>query len=69
MVQRMNGICLQGTPALRELKLQYYQLQIQYFANSKSYLDICRCYRAIYEDEQIAGDKAQWEPILKKICW
>jgi 26S proteasome regulatory subunit N5 len=41
------GTLLQGTPSLRELKIHYYQLLIQYHSHSDSYLEVCRCYKAI----------------------
>ncbi len=39
----------QGTPSLEELKLMYYRLLIRYHEHNNSYIDICRCYRSIYE--------------------
>ena len=39
----------QGTPSLPELKLLYYGLLIRYHEHSNGYVDICRCYKAIYE--------------------
>lgn len=41
----------QGTPSLEELKLMYYRLLIRYHEHNNSYIDICRCYRSIYEVE------------------
>lgn len=64
-----DGGVVQGTPSLRDLKIQYYRLLIRYHSHQDSYLEVCRCYKAIYEDEQVAADPAQWQPILKKICW
>lgn len=63
------AVVVQGTPTLRELKLQYYELLIRYHAHSNSYLDICRCYKAIFEDEGVAKDASLRKPILRKICW
>ncbi|KAL6767011.1 hypothetical protein ACKKBG_A38220 [Auxenochlorella protothecoides x Auxenochlorella symbiontica] len=50
-----------GTPSLEELKKQYYALMIRYHAHSGDYLEICRAYRAVYED----GDTET----LEKMCW
>ncbi|EIE19531.1 putative 26S proteasome regulatory subunit [Coccomyxa subellipsoidea C-169] len=58
-----------GTPSLPELKLMYYQLLIRYHEHNNSYIDICRCYRSIYEVPSIAEDPAKWGPVLKRICW
>lgn len=60
---------MQGTPSLRNLKIQYYELLIKYHSQHDSYLEICRCYKAIYEDEEVANDPEQWQAVLKKICW
>lgn len=59
----------QGTPELMELKVRYYQLSITYHAHNANYLEMCRCYRAIYETQSVADDADQWVPVLKKICW
>lgn len=40
----------QGTPSLEELKKKYYELMIRYHAHERDYLEICRAYRAIYEE-------------------
>jgi 26S proteasome regulatory subunit N5 len=39
----------QDTPSLAELKLLYYSLLIRYHEHANAYVDICRCYKAIYE--------------------
>lgn len=59
----------EGVPELHELKLTYYELMIRYYAQSNNYLEICRCYRAIYEADSVKDDQEKWEPILKRICW
>lgn len=57
-----------GTPSLPELKIMYYLLMIRYHSHHNSYLEICRCYQSIFEDQQ-SGDIATWGPVLQKICW
>lgn len=59
----------EDTPSLEELKLKYYQLLIRYHSHNNSYIDICRCYKAIYETDSIADDPEKWKPVLQKICW
>jgi hypothetical protein len=54
---------LQGIPSLGELKLRYYQLMITYHQHYHSYLEICRCYKAIYESDGVQDDPAQWGPV------
>ena len=60
---------LQGTPTLEQLKLKYYELMITYHANQNDHLEICRCFRAMYETPCIADDESKRLAVLKKICW
>lgn len=62
-------VAAEGTPTLNELKLQYYRLYIQYYQQEHNYLEICRCYRAIYDTESITSDKDAWQQVLKAVCW
>ncbi|KAL0344345.1 UNVERIFIED_CONTAM: 26S proteasome non-ATPase regulatory subunitA [Sesamum angustifolium] len=55
-------------PSLLELKKIYYQLMIS-IRSSNNYLEICRCYKSIYEIPSVKEDPAQWIPVLRKICW
>lgn len=54
---------MQDTPSLEELKLKYYELLIRYHSHNNSYIDICRCYKAIYDTDSIAEDPARWKPV------
>ncbi|CAO2826131.1 unnamed protein product [Amaranthus hypochondriacus] len=56
-------------PSLPELKRIYYELMIRYYKHHNDYLEICRCYKSIYEIPSIREDPGQWIPILRKICW
>ncbi|XP_073150913.1 26S proteasome non-ATPase regulatory subunit 12 homolog A-like [Henckelia pumila] len=56
-------------PSLLELKRIYYQLMIRYYSHSNDYLEICRCYKSIYEIPSVKEDTVQWIPVLRKICW
>ncbi|XP_073059123.1 26S proteasome non-ATPase regulatory subunit 12 homolog A-like [Primulina eburnea] len=56
-------------PSLLELKRIYYQLMIRYYSHSNDYLEICRCYKSIYEIPSVKEDTVQWTPVLRKICW
>ncbi|KAK4373602.1 hypothetical protein RND71_008986 [Anisodus tanguticus] len=56
-------------PSLLELKRIYYGLMIRYYFHNNDYLEICRCYKAIYEIPSVKEDPAQWIPVLRKICW
>ncbi|KAK3286175.1 hypothetical protein CYMTET_6256 [Cymbomonas tetramitiformis] len=60
---------LEGTPLLPELKLMYYELMIQIHKEANEYLDICRCYQAVYQDKAVADDATRWAPVLTKIAW
>ncbi|KAJ8451751.1 hypothetical protein Cgig2_007234 [Carnegiea gigantea] len=52
-------------PYLLELKRIYYELMIR----TTMTMELCRCYKSIYEIASIQEDLAQWIPILRKICW
>lgn len=54
---------LQGIPTLPELKLRYYELMITYHQHYHNYLEICRCYKAIYESDGVQADPALWQPV------
>ncbi|XP_044469103.1 26S proteasome non-ATPase regulatory subunit 12 homolog A [Mangifera indica] len=56
-------------PSLLELKRIYYELMIRYYSHNNDYLEICRCYKAIYEIPYIRENPDQWIPVLRKICW
>eukprot|EP00252_Welwitschia_mirabilis_P017915 TRINITY_DN3994_c0_g1_i1.p1 TRINITY_DN3994_c0_g1~~TRINITY_DN3994_c0_g1_i1.p1 ORF type:complete len:476 (-),score=111.90 TRINITY_DN3994_c0_g1_i1:148-1575(-) len=56
-------------PSLPQLKHMYYELMIRYYSHNNDYLEICRCYKAIYDIPSVKEDAAQWVPILRKICW
>ncbi|KAH1051830.1 26S proteasome non-ATPase regulatory subunit 12 A [Glycine max] len=40
---------LADIPSLPELKRIYYELMIRYYSHKNDYLEICCCYKAIYE--------------------
>lgn len=56
-------------PSLLELKRIYYELMIRYYSHNNDYLEICRCYKAIYDIPSVKENPAQWMPVLRKISW
>ncbi|EEF29610.1 conserved hypothetical protein [Ricinus communis] len=40
-----------------------------YYSHNNDYLEICRCYKAIYEIPSVKQNPAQWVLVLRKICW
>lgn len=56
-------------PTLLELKRIYYELMIRYYSHNNDYLEICRCYKAIYDIPSVKENPAQWMPVLRKISW
>ncbi|CAK9180539.1 unnamed protein product [Ilex paraguariensis] len=57
-------------PSLLELKRIYYELMIRFYSHSNDYLEICRCYKAIYETLYVKEDPARWIPVknLLHLC-
>ncbi|PON52283.1 Winged helix-turn-helix DNA-binding domain containing protein [Trema orientale] len=56
-------------PSLLELKRIYYEHMIRYYSHNNDYLEICRCYKAIYDIPFVKENPSDWIPILRKICW
>ncbi|KAL8133089.1 26S proteasome non-ATPase regulatory subunit 12 homolog A-like [Apium graveolens] len=56
-------------PSLLELKRIYYELMIRYYSHNNDYLEICRCYKSIYDIPTVKENSALWIPVLRKICW
>lgn len=44
-------------------------LSKRYYSHNNEYLEICRCYKAIYEIPSVKENPAEFIPILRKICW
>jgi hypothetical protein len=49
---------------------------IRYYLHSHNYLEVTRCYRAIYESPLVSGDAAKWKPVsshaagpARACCW
>jgi hypothetical protein len=36
---------------------------IQYHLHHAAYLEVCRCYKAIYESEGVQDDEKRWMPV------
>lgn len=58
-----------GTPPLEDLKLQYYACMIRYYSHNHDYLEMCRCYRAIYDTPSVQENRSKWQDALEKMCW
>ncbi|PON47796.1 Winged helix-turn-helix DNA-binding domain containing protein [Parasponia andersonii] len=56
-------------PSVMELKRIYYEHMIRYYSHNNDYLEICRCYKAIYDIPFVKENPSDWIPILRKICW
>jgi len=41
----------------------YYRLYIQYYQQEHNYLEVCRCYRAIYDTPSVLKDAQQWQSV------
>eukprot|EP00198_Chlamydomonas_reinhardtii_P003310 XP_001692646.1 predicted protein [Chlamydomonas reinhardtii] len=68
--EKIAFILEQGTPALPELKLRYYQLLIRYHVHNHNYLEVTRCYRSLYEAHLEGGAPADtYLPVLKAVVW
>ncbi|KAF1875575.1 hypothetical protein Lal_00006204 [Lupinus albus] len=50
-------------PTLLELKRIYYELMIRYYSHNNDYLEICRCYKSIYDIPSVKENSAEWIPV------
>ncbi len=41
----------------------YYQHMIRYYLHSHNYLEVTRCYKAMYESPLVAGEADKWKPV------
>lgn len=51
------------SPLSQDLKLRYYNLMIRMCQHSKSYLDICRHYRSIFDTPKIQAEEQAWKEV------
>jgi len=49
----------------QDLKLKFYALMIRYYSSESKYLDICKCYQAVYETPKVAEEENLWTNYLK----
>lgn len=59
----------EGTPSLEELKLEYYGHMVRYHLHAGEYLEVARCYKAIYDTPSVQEDPTRWPDVLRKVCW
>ena len=60
---------VEGTPDLEALKVIYYEHMTRYHASNGDYLEMCRCYLAVYETPTVAADPLRWKPLLQSAAW
>jgi hypothetical protein len=60
---------LQGLPSMEELKLKYYDLMIRYYGFYNNYLEMTRCYKAVYEVESVQADPNRWVEVSCYLCF
>jgi 26S proteasome regulatory subunit N5 len=51
---------------LQSLKLQFYNLAIQFYMNSNRYKDACKAYLHMFNTPLVQEDEKQWRPVLEK---
>lgn len=48
----------------QDLKIVYYEFMIRYWLHEEKYLDVCKCYLAIYNTPSIQADEQKWKAAL-----
>ncbi len=47
----------------QELKLTYYNLMVRYWSNQDDYLEIAKCYQAMYDTPKVKANPDQWKKV------
>jgi len=48
----------------QDLKIQYYEYMVRYWLHEKRYLDVCKCYLAIFNTPSVQADETKWKAAL-----
>merc|ERR1712039_90270 len=48
----------------QDLKVQYYEYMVRYWLHEKSFLDVSKCYLAMYNTAATQADEAKWKAAL-----
>jgi 26S proteasome regulatory subunit N5 len=51
----------------QDLKVRYYKLMIRYYTHEQNYLEICRCWHAIYDTPSIQENNTAWAEALESM--
>eukprot|EP00041_Stephanoeca_diplocostata_P005700 m.66477 g.66477 ORF g.66477 m.66477 type:complete len:452 (-) comp15949_c0_seq1:99-1454(-) len=51
----------------QDLKLRFYQLNIQVALHEAAYLDVCKYNREIFDTPSVQADEEQWKPALRDV--
>lgn len=50
-----------------DLKLRFYDLMVKYALNQKSYIDVCKYYRQIYDTKSVKDDPVKLSETLRNV--
>lgn len=56
-------------PSAHTLKRTYWSLMVRYYQHENDVLELCRCYKAMYDDALESEEEEEWKAYLKKVCW
>mmetsp|Transcript_144178 Transcript_144178/g.401694 ORF Transcript_144178/g.401694 Transcript_144178/m.401694 type:complete len:459 (-) Transcript_144178:169-1545(-) len=48
----------------QDLKIQYYEYMVRFWLHDKKYLDVCKCYLAIFNTPSVQADEPKWKGAL-----
>lgn len=51
----------------QDLKIRYYKLMIRYYTHEKDYLEICKCYHAIFDTPQVQENINAWSSAMENM--
>lgn len=50
---------------MSDLKIRFHTLMVEFYAHTHQYLDIFKCYQAIYRTDAVQNDASKWKEYLK----
>merc|ERR1712217_211474 len=55
---------LLGNDDLQDCKVKFYTYMVRYWSHEKKYLDVAKCYLAIFKTKIVQDDEKQWQDAL-----
>jgi 26S proteasome regulatory subunit N5 len=67
MVARKVNIKVLQRDDMQDLKLRFNELMIRLHTMNSNFLEICRCYRNMFDTPSVQADREQWTRMLRRV--